>query len=120
MDQRVGIQRAADKANGGTHENDAAGLRCKYGVAGIWCKYGTAGLYPLLARNEGLDRTCTQLQRCVDSRQASMDPLLLCGVPRLSLCGTPKVSPCCEPQHIGADAPSLFYGAPSIMLCGKL
>ena len=49
-----------------------------------------------------------------------MDPLLLCGAPRLSLCGTPMVSPCGKPQPIGADAPSLLCGAPSIMLCGKL
>ena len=34
-DQRVGIQRAADKVNGGTHANGAAGDRCKYGVADI-------------------------------------------------------------------------------------
>ena len=35
MDQRVGIQWAADKANGGTHANDAAGVRCKYDTAGL-------------------------------------------------------------------------------------
>ena len=29
-DQRVGIERAADKANGATHANGAAGVRCKY------------------------------------------------------------------------------------------
>ena len=34
-DQRVGIQRAADKANGGTHANGAAGIRCKYGGTGL-------------------------------------------------------------------------------------
>ena len=60
-DQRVGIQRAADKANGGTHANGAAGVRCKYGVAGIWCKYGAEGLCPLLASNGGTDGMCTQL-----------------------------------------------------------
>ena len=60
-DQRVGIQRAADKANVGTHANGAAGVQCKYGVAGLWCKYGAEGLYPLLARNGGTDGTCTQL-----------------------------------------------------------
>ena len=49
-----------------------------------------------------------------------MDPLLLCGAPRLLLCGAPTVSPCGEPQPISADAPSLLCGAPSIMLCGKL
>ena len=53
-------------------------------------------------------------------RQAPMDPLLLCGAPRLSLCGAPTVSPCSEPQPIGADAPSLLCGVPSIMLCGEL
>ena len=68
--QRVGIQRAADKANGGTHANGPAEVRCKYGVAGIWCKYGAEGLYPLLARNGGTDGTCTQLRRRVDSTQA--------------------------------------------------
>ena len=30
------------------------------------------------------------------------------------------VSPCGEPQPIGADAPSLLCGTPSIMLCGEL
>ena len=64
MDQRVGIQRAAGKANG------TAGVRCKYGAAGLWCKYGAEGLCPLLARNGGTDGTCTQLRRRVDSRQA--------------------------------------------------
>ena len=113
-DQRVGIQRAADKANG------AAGVRCKYGAAGLWCKFGAKGLCPLLVRNGGTDGTCTQLRRCVDSRQALMDPLLLCRAPHLSLCGAPTVSPCGEPQPIGADAPSLLCGAPSIMLCGEL
>ena len=34
-DQRVGIQRAADKANGGTHANGVAGVRCKYGAASL-------------------------------------------------------------------------------------
>ena len=34
-DQRVGIQRAVDKANGATHVNGAAGVRCKYGAAGL-------------------------------------------------------------------------------------
>ena len=48
-DQRVGIKRAADKANGATHANGAMGVQCKYGAAGLWCKYGTEGLYPLLA-----------------------------------------------------------------------
>ena len=96
-DQRVGIQRAADKANGGTHANGAAGARCKYDVAGLWCKYGAEGLCPLLARNGGTDETCTQLRRRVDSRQASMDPPLLCGAPRLSLCSAPTVSLCGEP-----------------------
>ena len=43
-DQHVGIQRATDKANGGTHANGAAGVRCKYGAAGLWCKYGAEGL----------------------------------------------------------------------------
>ena len=56
----------------------------------------------------------------IDSRQASMDPLLLCGVPRLSLYDTPTVSPCGEPHPIGADAPSLLCGAPSIMLRDEL
>ena len=60
-DQRIGIQRAADKANGSTHANYAAGVRCKYGVAGIWCKYGAEGLCPLLAMNGGTDGTCTRL-----------------------------------------------------------
>ena len=54
-DQRVGIQRAADKADGSTHAKGAAGVRCKYGVAGLWCKYGAEGLCPLLARNGGTD-----------------------------------------------------------------
>ena len=35
MDQHVGIQRAADKANSGTHANGAAGVRCKYDTAGL-------------------------------------------------------------------------------------
>ena len=43
-DQRVGIQRAADKANDGTHANGVAGVRRKYGAAGLWCKYGAEGL----------------------------------------------------------------------------
>ena len=90
-DQHVGLQRAADKANG------AAGVRCKYGAAGLWCKYGAEGLCPLLARNGGTDRTCTQLRHPVNSRQAPMDPLLLCGAPRLLLCGAPTVSLCDEP-----------------------
>ena len=34
-DQRVGIQRAADRANNATHAN---------GAAGIWCKYDATGL----------------------------------------------------------------------------
>ena len=34
-DQRIGIQRAADKANDDTHANGTAGIRCKYDVAGI-------------------------------------------------------------------------------------
>ena len=34
-DQRVGIQRAADKANSSTHAN---------GATGVWCNYGTVGL----------------------------------------------------------------------------
>ena len=49
-----------------------------------------------------------------------MDPLLLCGVPRLSLWGAPMVSPCGEPKPISVGAPSLLYGTPSIMLCGEL
>ena len=49
-----------------------------------------------------------------------MDPLLLCGAPRLSLCGAPTVLPCGGPLPIGADVPSLLCGAPSIMLCGEL
>ena len=110
-DQHVGIQRAVDKANG------VAGVRSKYGVASIWCKYGAEGLYPLLEWNGGTDKTCTQLRRRVDSKQAPMDPLLLCGVPRLSLCGVPTVPLCGVLQPIGAVAPSLLYGAPSIMLC---
>jgi hypothetical protein len=36
-DQCVGIERAADKANGATHANGAAGVRCKHGAAGLWC-----------------------------------------------------------------------------------
>ena len=52
IDQRVGIERAADKANGATHANSAASVRCKYGAE---------GLCPLLARNGGTDGTCTQL-----------------------------------------------------------
>ena len=60
-DQRVGIQQAADKANGGTHANGVAGVRCKYGAAGLWCKYVAEGLCLLLARNGGTDQTCTQL-----------------------------------------------------------
>ena len=60
-DQRVGIQRAADKANNVTHANGVAGVRCKYGAAGLWCKYNAEGLCPLLARNGGTDGTCTQL-----------------------------------------------------------
>ena len=96
-DQRVGIQQAVDKANGGTHVNGAAGVRCKYGVAGLWCMYDAEGLCQLLARNGGTEGTCTQLRCRVDSRQAPMDPLLLCGAPRLSLCGAPTVSPCGEP-----------------------
>jgi hypothetical protein len=35
-DQRVSIERAADKANGVTHANGTAGVRCKYGAAGLW------------------------------------------------------------------------------------
>ena len=62
MDQRIGIQRATDKANSGTHANGAAGVRCKYGVAGIWCKYGAEGLCSLPAWNGGTERTCTQLR----------------------------------------------------------
>ena len=58
-DQRVGIQRAADKVNGNTHANGMAGVRCKYGAAGLSCKYGAEGLCPLLARNGGTDGTCT-------------------------------------------------------------
>ena len=119
-DQRIGSQRAANKANGGTHVNGAAGVRCKYDAAGLWCKYGAEGLYPLLARNGGTDGTCTQLRHRVDSRQAPKDPLLLCGALCLSLCGAPTVSPCGEPQPIGADTPSLLCGAPSIMLCDEL
>ena len=110
-DQRVGIQQAADKANDGTHAN---------GADGLWCKYSAEGLCPLLARNGGTDGMCTQLRCRVDSRQASIDPLLLCGAPRLLLCGAPMVSPCGEPQPISADAPSLLCGAPSIMLCSEL
>ena len=106
-DQGVGIQWAAENANGGTHANGAAGVWWKYGVAGISCKYGAEGLCLLLARNGGTDGTCTLLRRHVDSRQAPMDPLLLCGALRLSLCGAPTVSPC-------------ECGAPSIMLCGEL
>ena len=34
-DQRVGIQRAADKANGGSHANGAVGVRCKHGAADV-------------------------------------------------------------------------------------
>ena len=34
-DQRVGIERAADKVNGATNANGAAGIRCKYGVASL-------------------------------------------------------------------------------------
>ena len=34
-DHRVGIERAADKANGATHANGVAGVRCKYGMAGL-------------------------------------------------------------------------------------
>ena len=49
-----------------------------------------------------------------------MDPLLLCGAPRLSLCGAPTVSPCGEPQPIGANVPRLLCCAPLIMSCGKL
>ena len=60
-DQRVGIERVVDKANGATHANGAAGVRCKYGAASLWCKYGAKGLCPLLARNGGIDVTCTQL-----------------------------------------------------------
>jgi len=119
-DQRVGMEQAVDKANGVTHANGAVGVRCKYGTADLWCKYDAEGLCPLLARNGGTDGTCTQLRRPIDSRQVLMDPLLLCGTPRLSLCGAPMVSPCGEPQPIGADVPSLLCGAPSIMLCGRL
>ena len=43
-DQRVGIERAEDKANSASHANGAVGVRCKYGAAGLWCKYGAAGL----------------------------------------------------------------------------
>ena len=38
--QRIGIERAADKAIGAVHVNGAEGARCKYGAAGLWCKYG--------------------------------------------------------------------------------
>ena len=58
-DQRVGIELAADKANGATHANSAAGVRCKYGAAGLWCKYDAEGLCPLLERNGGTNKTCT-------------------------------------------------------------
>ena len=119
-DQRVGIERAADKANGATHANGTAGIRCTYGATGLWCKYGAEGLCPLLTRNGVTDGTCTQLRRHVDSRQAPMDPLLLCGASRHSLCGALTVSPCGGLQPIGADVPSLLCGAPSIMLCGEL
>ena len=95
-DQRVGIQQAADKANDGTNANGTAVVRCKYGVADLWCKYGTEGLCPLLARNGGTNGMCTQLRHPIDSRQAPMDPLLLCGTPHLSLCGAPMVLPCRE------------------------
>ena len=60
-DQCVGIQQAADKVNGGTHANGAAGVRCKYGTADLYCKYSVEGLCPLLVRNGGTDGTCTQL-----------------------------------------------------------
>ena len=43
-DQRIGIERAMDKANGATYANGMAGVRCKYGAAGLWCKYGSEGL----------------------------------------------------------------------------
>ncbi|KAE8800781.1 Glutamine synthetase [Hordeum vulgare] len=59
-DQRVGIERAAEKANKATHAKGAC-VRCKYNMADLWCKYVTNGLCPLLARNEGTDGTCTQL-----------------------------------------------------------
>ena len=52
-DQRVGIERAAGKANGATHVNGAAGIRCKYHAAGLWCKYGAEGLCQLLSSNGG-------------------------------------------------------------------
>ena len=118
-DQRVGIQRAADKENDGTHAKGTAGVRCKYDAAGLWCKYDTVGLCPLLARNGGTDGTCTQLRRPVDSTQAPMDLLLMCGAPHLSLCGAPTVSPCDKPQPISVETPSLLCGVPSIMLCGR-
>ena len=34
-DQRTGIEQAADKANGTTHVNGAAGVPCKYGATGL-------------------------------------------------------------------------------------
>ena len=34
-DQRVGIEWAADKANGATHANGAADIRCKYDAANL-------------------------------------------------------------------------------------
>ena len=60
-DQRVGIEWAADKANGATHANGTADVHCKYGATGLWFKYAAEGMCPLLARNGGTDGTCTQL-----------------------------------------------------------
>ena len=37
MDQRIGIQRAADKANRGTLANSVAGVRCKYDAPSLLC-----------------------------------------------------------------------------------
>ena len=59
--QRVGIERAVDKANDVTHANGTEGVRCKYGAVSLYFKYGPEGLCPLLARNGGTDGMCTQL-----------------------------------------------------------
>ncbi|KAE8791838.1 Glutamine synthetase [Hordeum vulgare] len=84
-DQRVGIERAADKPNDVDHANSTSGVRCKYGVTDLWCMSVAEYLCPLLARNGSTEKMCTQLRRRVDSRKGLMDLFLLCNALRLLL-----------------------------------
>ncbi|KAE8820397.1 Glutamine synthetase [Hordeum vulgare] len=60
-DQPVGIEGAADKANGMTRANGVTGVRCKYGAVGLWCKYGADGRCLFLARNRATDLSWGEL-----------------------------------------------------------